>query len=151
VPDQRWEKLDRLEAAIAVARAALGASREEIERAADALHAAFTEAPDGTTRERGRTLWCELAEKVRSQRDARVRERLAPCARCRGVELLVAEPRTVTIAGAAIPYGLAVCARCGDVRAWCDDVAALRALVDAHGLPHFRAIVVAADSHGPFR
>ena len=149
--DQRWEKLDRLEAAIAVARAALGASPAEVERAADALFDAFTDAPDGTTRERGRALWCELAERVRGQRDGRLRGRLSPCPRCRGVELLVSEPRTLEVSGAAIPYGLAVCGRCGDVRVWCDDVAALRALVDAHGLPQFRAIVVAADSLGPFR
>ena len=109
MPDQRWEKLDRLEAAIAVARAALGAPPAELERAADALFAAFTDAPDGTTRERGRALWCELAEKVRGHRDGRLRERLTPCPRCRGVELLVAEPRTVTVGAAPIPYGLAVC------------------------------------------
>lgn len=149
--DQRWEKLDRLEAAIAVARAALGEPLAELERAADTLFAAFTEAPDGTTRERGRALWCELAANVRAHRDGPLRDRLSPCPRCRGLELLIAEPRTVTVAGAAIPYGLAVCARCGDLRVWCDDVAALRALVDAHGLPQFRSIVVAAGSLGPFR
>jgi hypothetical protein len=151
VPDQRWEKLDRLEAAIAVARAALGAPAPELERAAEALRAAFTDAPDGTTRERGRALWCELAERIRDHRNTHLRDRLTPCTRCRGVELLVAEPCTLRLDGATIPYGMAVCARCGDLRMWCDDLAALRAITDAHGLPQFRALAVAAGTQGPFR
>jgi len=151
VADQRWEKLDRLDAAIAVARAALSAPVAELERAAEALLAAFTDAPEGTTRERGRLLWCDLAERVREHRNTHLRDRLSPCTRCRGGQLLVAEPRTLTLDGVALPYGIAVCARCGDLRMWCDDLAALRALTDEHGLPRFRAVDVAGDAAGPFR
>jgi hypothetical protein len=144
VGNERWEKLDRLEAEIAHARAALGQGLPQLERAADRLLDATTDAPEGTTRDRGHQLWQQLAARIRELRDSLLRERLSACGRCGHRELLVAERCTLTLArGTAVPCGAAVCTRCGEMQMWCEDVAAIR--------DRFRVIEVAGERMGPFR
>lgn len=143
--NERWEKLDRLEAAITRARAARGAALDELEPAADELRAALDAAPRGATRDRGEPLWAELAGRVRELRDAMLRDRLTACARCAGHELLIAERLALALAGPGpdLPVGVAVCARCGDVRMWCEDLEAARG--------RMRLLEVTSDRRGPFR
>lgn len=138
---------------MAAARDALAAGHlPTLEHVRDELDAACRDATAGATRDRGEALLEHLRARVEGMREAALRDRLTACRQCGGRELLVAERCTLPIEGIATTtrIGLAVCAACGDLRMWCENVAALKALLGGTGAS-FRKIEVTGDRASPFR
>jgi hypothetical protein len=169
--DRREQAIQRLRESVDEATAAVargdGADLEMVfERLSDSL----IDAPDNpimigrydpeldNLKQRGWKLREQLSERLGATRDRDVARKLPPCVRCGGREILVSDPASIETlyignAGQQLPFTLAVCRACGDIRMTATDPAVLLLLINAAGARGFRLITVedGGGKAGPYR